>query len=197
MFDVNLTTGNYFIAPQSGISWRLQPHKPSGSSDQCDMQGVLRINFPRVNNQRQRIRLQFDLYLDSSHTGWNFNIGNSIVDGYGGTSAELHNIDNRWYLYSSNLPGYADYATDGLNVDRSSDVISNHVTVTVGDELVIFDNNRGVQKTYRSGYLFTLSGQRPGYGYDVYFGLNRVVNFHFGPRIGTGLCRAVIHATDC
>ena len=199
IFDVDLTTGNHSIAPQSGISWRLQPQRPSNfNSSQCDVQGVLRINFPRAYSQEQRCRLQFDLYLDSAHTGWNFNIGNSIlVNGYGGSSAELHNINDTWFLYTSVLPGHTDYAVDGANVERSSNHISNHVTVTIGDELVVFDNNRGIQKTYRSEYLFTLSGQQPGYGYDVYFGMNRVVNFHFGPRIGTGLCRAVIKAIEC
>ena len=160
------------------------------------MQGVLRINFPEACDQKQRCRLQFDLYLDSSHTGWNFNIGNSIVDGYGGTSSELHNIGSTWFLYTSIIPGYAEYAITGKNVERST-IISNHVTITIGDELIIFDNNRGVQKTYRSRYLFTLSGQQPGYGDYVYFGMNRVVNFHYGPRIGIGLCQAVIRAIEC
>ena len=79
--------------------------------------------------------------------------------------------------------------------------MTNHVTVTIGDEYLMFDNNRGVQRTYHSEYLFTLSGQSTTYGamdYIIYFSMNRVVYpFGYASRTGTGLCRAVIKALDC
>jgi hypothetical protein len=155
----------------------------------------------------QKRRLQFDLYFASARTGWNFDISDSTNNGYGGdaghtsNSAEVHNINQNLYVYSNTLPGYTDYTTDGLLVESSANTVSNHITVTVGDEYVKLDNNRGMQKTYRSEYLFALSGQPTTYGsvdYIIYFSMNRVVYPFFSTsRTGTGLCRAVIKALDC
>ena len=155
----------------------------------------------------QKRRLQFDLYFDSTRSGWNFNIGDSTNNGYGGdaghtsNAAEVHNTNEAFFVYTNTLPGYTDYSTSGLLVENSANALTNHITVTIGDEYVMFDNNRGVQKTYRSEYLFTLSGQQTTYGavdYTIYFAMNRVIYpFSSTGRTGTGLCRAVIRALDC
>ena len=232
IFDANLTSGKYFIAPESGLSWEKSLHNlqpvPLGqpvelveggpvlnelpvinqqSSSDCNLQGVLKIEFPRACNRMQKRRLQFDLYFDSTHSGWNFNIGDSTNNGYGGdaghtsNAAEVHNINEGFRVYTNTLPGYTDYSTSGLLVEKFADALTNHITVTIGDECVMFDNNRGVQKSYRSEYLFTLSGQQTTYGavdYTIYFAMNRVIYpFSSTGRTGTGLCRAVIRALDC
>lgn len=204
--DVNLTSGATINAPGSGITWAKVLFDPNAQRG-CDMQGVLKIIFPQACNHAQKRRLQFDLYFSNSRSGWNFDISDSTNNGYGGdaghtsNAAEVHNINENFYLYSNTLPGYTDYTKTGLQVDYITAAMSNHVTVTIGDEYVMFDNNRGVQKTYRSEYLFTLSGQQTTYGavdYIIYFSMNRVVYpFNFASRTGTGLCRAVVRALDC
>ena len=76
-----------------------------------------------------------------------------------------------------------------------------YVTVTVGDELLEFDNHRGAHYRYQSPYLFTLNGQKPTYGsvnYDIFFSMNRVVYpYSSTSRTGVGLCKAVIKAVNC
>ena len=206
IFDADLTSGQHFIAPESGLSWAKTLSDPN-SQTTCDRQGVLRIVFPQACNHMQKRRLQFDLYFASSHSGWNFDISDSTNNGYGGdaghtsNAAEIHNINNRFYVYTGIRPGYTDYSTNGLLVENTPDALSNHITITVGDEYVMFDNNRGLQKTYRSEHLFTLSGQSTTYGpvdYIIYFSMNRVVYpFSSVSRTGTGLCRAVVKALDC
>ena len=208
IFDANLTSGESSIAPESGLSWTQVLSNPGprriASQTSCDKQGVLRIVFPQACNHMQKRRLQFDLYFDSTRSGWNFDISDSTGDGYGGdaghtsNAAEVHNINEAFFVYTNTLPGYTDYSTNGLLVENSANALSNHITVTIGDEYVMFDNNRGLQKTYRSEYLFTLSGQATTYGsvdYVIYFSMNRVITS--ASRSGTGLCRAVIKALDC
>lgn len=206
VFEADFTSGNHFIAPGSGMSWAKALSDPSTRTN-CDMQGVLKIIFPQACNHMQKRRLQFDLYFGSTRSGWNFDIADSTNNGYGGdaghtsNAAEVHNINENLFVYTNTLPGYTDYSTSGLLVENAANALSNHVTVTIGDEYVTLDNNRGVQKTYRSEYLFTLSGQPTTYGavdYIIYFSMNRVVYpFSSTSRIGTGLCRAVIKALDC
>lgn len=173
------------------------------------MQGVLNISFPIIFNQPQGRVLQFDLYLaGSTNTGYNFNIADSTNNGHGGdagdtsNSAEVHNRDDIWYTYANTKTNYRSYTVDGNHlVEQVNGAISDFVTVTIADEYVEFDNHRGVQKKYKSGFLFTLSGQSASRGsvnHDVYFSLNRVVHpFPSVSRTGVGLCRAVIRAYDC
>ena len=157
----------------------------------------------------QKRKLQFDLYFSNSRRGWNFDISDSTNNGYGGdaghtsNAAEVHNVNENVLIYTNTLPGYTDYTTNGLQVETIGSAMTNHVTITIGDEYLMFDNNRGVQRTYRSEYLFTLSGQPTTYGavdYIIYFSMNRVVypfNSGVSSRTGTGLCRAVVKALDC
>ena len=207
IFEVNLTSGQFYIAPESGIQWKVQPplitYKPRYT---CNLEGVLKIAFPVSINRMQNRFLRIDLFLDSKATGWNFHIGDSKTNsGFGGddgttsNDAEVHNVDDDWFVYSNGLPGNSDYTVSGLLVDRLNGVITNRVTITIGDEYVEFDNNRGVRRRYRSEYLFTLSGQKPTVGeldYDIFLAMNRVI-MHYTSRTGIGLCGAVIRALEC
>ena len=61
IFDADLTSGQHFIAPESGLSWAKTLSDPN-SQTTCDRQGVLKIVFPQACNHMQKRRLQFDLY---------------------------------------------------------------------------------------------------------------------------------------
>lgn len=206
IFEADLTTGASFTAAGSGISLSSQ----FVGSGMCAKQGVATITFPQpLSGQPQRRLLRFDLFFNVSlinkSSSFNFDIGDSLTDGWGGdggqtsNAAEVHSLRTNWLVYSNILPGYLSYITTApLNVDNVPNAITEHVTVTIGDEYVEFDNHAGFQRCYRSRYLFTLSGQTPTYGsvnYDIFFSMNRVVST--ASRSGVGLCRAIIKAVDC
>ena len=206
IFEADLTTGASFTAAGSGISLSSQ----FVGSGMCAKQGVATITFPQpLSGQPQRRLLRFDLFFNVSlinkSSSFNFDIGDSLTDGWGGdggqtsNAAEVHSLRTNWLVYSNTLPGYLGYITTApLNVDNVPNAITEHVTVTIGDEYVEFDNHAGFQRCYRSRYLFTLSGQTPTYGsvnYDIFFSMNRVVST--ASRSGVGLCRAIIKAVDC
>ena len=200
IFEVDLTSGKYKLASQSQttLSWIVLPTSPAGK---CTRQGVMKATFPRPRQGRQQCRLKFDLYLQKGKSGFTFDIGDSpTVNGYGGdagttsNAAEVHTLNNNFLIFSNNYPGYLDYANDAkLQVENAADAITNFVTITIGDELVEFDNHRGVQRRYESSHLFTLNGQPTTYGpinYDIYFSMNRVISR--SSRSGTGLCKVII-----
>ena len=206
IFEADLTTGASFTAAGSGISLSSQ----FVGSGMCAKQGVATITFPQpLSGQPQRRLLRFDLFFNVSlinkSSSFNFDIGDSLTGGWGGdggqtsNTAEVHSLRTNWLVYSNTLPGYLGYITTApLNVDNVPNAITEHVTVTIGDEYVEFDNHAGFQRCYRSRYLFTLSGQTPTYGsvnYDIFFSMNRVVST--ASRSGVGLCRAIIKAVDC
>ena len=206
IFEADLTTGASFTAAGSGISLSSQ----FVGSGMCAKQGVATITFPQpLSGQPQRRLLRFDLFFNVSlinkSSSFNFDIGDSLTDGWGGdggqtsNAAEVHSLRTNWLVYSNTLSGYLGYITTApLNVDNVPNAITEHVTVTIGDEYVEFDNHAGFQRCYRSRYLFTLSGQTPTYGsvnYDIFFSMNRVVST--ASRSGVGLCRAIIKAVDC
>ena len=207
VFEADLTSGIYKSAP--AISW-MRSLVGNGTCNLRSLQGVVKITLPYSISGKQKCRLKFDLHMLkdlSKGGGWNFDIGDSSNNGYGGDSgrtsnfAEVHNIRRRIYVYSNALPGYTAYTKGAISVDTQENVITNRVTITVGDEFVHFDNHRGIQKCYDSPYLFTLNGQATTYGainYDIYFSMNRVIYpFYSTSRTGTGLCKAVIRAIDC
>ena len=200
IFEVDLTTGVYEQASQSEttLTWIQQPNSPAGT---CTRQGVMKATFPQPREGNQPCRLKFDFHLQPNASGFTFDIGDSpTVNGYGGdagttsNAAEVHSQATSFNIFTDTIPGYLDYATNGhILVDAVADVISNFVTVTIGDELVDFDNHRGVQRRYESSHLFTLNGQATTYGsinYDIYFSMNRVVSS--ASRSGTGLCKVIM-----
>ena len=210
IFSADLTTGR-FSMPSSTVgdttvAWR---EALTASSLPCSKQGVLKITFPEPRyvdsyegiKKKQTRYLVFDFYFSSNNSGFNINIGDSFSNnGYGGdgghtsNAAEVHSKEKNWNIYTGTLPGYTDYAE--ILVEAIQDVITDHVTVIIGDEYAEFDNNRGVRKCYSSKYLFTLSGQTPTYGnvnYDIYFGMNRVIS---SSRSGIGLCSVTIREIE-
>ena len=147
----------------------------------------------------------FDFSFAPGHSGWNFNIGDSSNDGYGGdggdssNSAEVHNVDHNFLVFSNTLPGYANNSRNGhLTIDSIANVVNGNFTVVIGDEFVMFDDNNGVQRAYQSRYLFTLNGQATTDGtpdYLISLGMNRVIASN--SRSGSGLCRATISSLTC
>ena len=212
IFEANLTSGSSCIKPQGSgitISW-LRNLGTNQGRKKCNLQGVVRITWPSSINGKQKCRLKFDLHMLkdlSKGNGWNFDISDSTNNGYGGdaghssNAAEVHNIRGNFLVYSNTLPSFQDYTQKGLLVDQQVNVTTNNVTITVGDEFVYFDNRRGIQRSYRSPYLFTLNGQPTTKGtpdYNIYFSMNRVVYpYSSTRRTGIGLCKAVIRAVDC
>ena len=152
IFEANLTTGSSNITTASSvvISW-LNTLGTNPGSETCNLRGVIRITFPSSLNGKQNCILKFDLHLLkdlSQGNGWNFDIADSTNNGYGGDSghtsnaAEIHNNRGNFRVYTNTLPGYTDYSKNGLLVDEQTDVMTNDVTITVGDEYVHFNNYR-------------------------------------------------------
>ena len=172
-------------------------------SGACSRQGVIKITYPYPKYGKQKRCFKFDLHF-SSPIGWNFNIGDSTNDGYGGdagqtsNAAEVHNKGDSFYVYSNILDGYESYADSRyLLVEKTAGVVKGHVSVTVGDEFVKYESSSW-NKCYASRYLFTLNGQATNYGpvnYDIFFSMNRVINR--ASRSGTGLCKVIITVMDC
>ena len=209
IFSADLTDGTSLIADGWQISWMKSLGSEKGD---CDLQGVVKITFPPPINGQQNCKLKFDLTIRESDLdndeGWVFDIGDSTNNGFGGAagdssnSAEIHNLRDRILVYSNALPGYEEYGVEqSLKVEDTEQAMSQYVTVTVGDELVEFDNHRGIKKSYQSPYLFTLNGQMPTKGSvnrDIFFSMNRVVYpYSYTSRTGVGLCKAVIKAVNC
>ena len=207
IFEADLTSGSPYISNSWGGSIKWE--KTLSGSGSCSRQGVVKITFPNPQYGQQKCKLLFDLHLQSdlSSSGWNFNIGDSSNNGWGGdaghtsNAAEVHNYHDDLLVYSNILPGYENIANkETLRVDLKRDVMRTYVTVTVGDELLEFNNHRGAHYRYQSPYLFTLNGQKPTYGsvnYDIFFSMNRVVYpYSYTSRTGVGLCSVEIKA-DC
>ena len=208
IFEADLTSGSPHISSNWGGSIKWE--KTLSGSGICSRQGVVKITFPNPQYGQQKCKLLFDLHFQSdlSSSAWNFDIADSSNNGYGGdaghtsNAAEVHNINDDLFVYSNILPGYENFANrETLQADLKRDVMRTYVTVTVGDELLEFDNHRGAHYQYQSPYLFTLNGQKPTYGevnYDIFFSMNRVVYpYSYTSRTGVGLCKAVIKAVDC
>ena len=209
IFSADLTNGSYSIANGWKITWLKSLGSETGK---CNLQGVVKITFPPPINGQQKCKLKFDLHILESDlnkgNGWVFDISDSTNNGWGGdagttsNAAEVHNLQQRFLVYSNTLPGYQQYANgQTLLVEQTFNAMSPFVTVTVGDEFVEFDNHLDPKKSYQSPYLFTLNGQQPTYGTanrDIFFSMNRVVYpYHYTSRTGVGLCKAVIKAVDC
>ena len=187
VLDVDLTTGVSSTPPAAGANWYS---RPSGSG-RCGKQAIVRIP---INNTpfNPLACIQFDLYL-SNPSGWNFLISETRADGYGGTgpaseATEVHNVDKKFLIYPNLLSGNQAYGSAVVE-----DAITNRMTILICDKHVEVDNYKGMQKCYDSEYLFTLSGRN-----NLYFGMNRVITQRWSvPRVGTGLCRAVVKTVNC
>ena len=71
------------------------------------------------------------------------------------------------------------------------------LTLEVSDQAIAWDNHRGKAGRVVDSSLFALAGQPDNQGsvnYDVYLGLNRVIDGNY--RYGYGLCRVVARWLD-
>ena len=201
VFEADLNNGLSFIHPRSRISWVKT--LTSSVSGACSRQGVIKITFPDPILGQQRCRFKFDLQF-SSPSGWNFNIGDSSNNAFGGdfydiSGAEVLNTGDSFNLYSNHLDGFESYGSPGKLVEKKAGVVNGHVSVTVGDEFVKYESSSW-NKCYASRYLFTLNGQATNYGpvNCIFFSMNRIIyTYPRVPRTGTGLCKATITAMDC
>ena len=162
IFEADLTSGSSDITTASSVvvSW-LKTLGTNQGSETCNLQGVVRITFPPSLTGKQKCHLKFNLHMLkdlSQGSGWNFDIGDSSNNGYGGdsghtsnaaevhnnygnfsafsnTAAEVHNNYGNFSAFSNTLPGYTEYTKSVLLVDQQADVMTNNVTITVGDEL--------------------------------------------------------------
>lgn len=70
--------------------------------------------------------------------------------------------------------------------------IYDRITLVVSDQTISWNNHRGESASLRDPSLFALAGQSDNQGdvnYDVYLGLNRVIDGDY--RSGQGLCKVV------
>ena len=116
------------------------------------------------------------------------------MHGHTSNSAEVHNYCDDVLVYSNVLDGHETYPKEGpgLLIDRKYDIMSTHMTITVGEEFLHINNNCGVSCSYQSPYLFTLRGQKPTYGnvnYNIIILLHESsgvpILLHFSYRCGT------------
>ena len=161
IFEADLTSGSSDITTASSVvvSW-LKTLGTNQGSETCNLQGVVRITFPPSLTGKQKCHLKFNLHMLkdlSQGSGWNFDIGDSSNNGYGGDSghtsnaAEVHNNYGNFSAFSNTLPGYTEYTKSVLLVDQQADVMTNNVTITVGDELFHFNNHlRNTTKVQQS-----------------------------------------------
>lgn len=197
IFDGNLESENISMAPRSGLS---EIHSVANSfHGRCNQRGNLQIYFPEACNYTQNCKLRFDFMFQSNHSGLNFDIADASNNGVFDDTAEVLNVDRDIFVHSSVLPGYESLTRDGDRlVDSVAEVIRDHLTVVIGNEFVMFDNNNGILRSYRSKFLFTLDGQlktvNPANSF-FYLGINRAVanSSHFG----VGLCRVTVTVLNC
>ena len=117
-------------------------------SGACSRQGVIKITYPYPKYGKQKRCFKFDLHF-SSPIGWNFNIGDSTNDGYGGdagqtsNAAEVHNKGDSFYVYSNILDGYESYADSRyLLVEKTAGVVKAQRSCERNHAHTISDRNR-------------------------------------------------------
>ncbi|KAK7088724.1 hypothetical protein V1264_022610 [Littorina saxatilis] len=191
VLDVNLMTGVTSSLP-AGMTWHSKLTSGRGECA-CDRQGVLKLTVE--GGMAAQINMTF-----SHSSGFTFNVGDSVTnDGYGGdrntqqNDAEVHSINNAIYFYGRDKrgPGGGSY---GLLHSEGGFVATQPfttVTLHVADELATAHN--GLKYLYINSHkMFALNGQSDagGVNYDVYLGMNRVVDST--ARTGTGLCNVSV-----
>ncbi|XP_076460508.1 uncharacterized protein LOC143293495 [Babylonia areolata] len=129
--------------------------------------------------------------------GWVFNLGDSAANnGFSGdgyvqeNDCEAQGHGTKFAVYASDKHPDGREKLLRLDEDFLADSVSN-VTLVVSDESLRWDNHHGnAGSLEQHPSLFALSGQSDEQGsvnYDVFLGVNRVIDGHY--RSGTGLCR--------
>ena len=205
LFKADLTEGIYSIEDTIAITVGSDPVPPVAGSETCDMEGSVKITFPVADDGVQNRKLRIDLYFEQQTvplTGISFHIGDSNLNrGENIPSEELYSAeilgsDNDWEVHANNLPGRAGYTgnAEGTLADFIPSIITDHITILVGDEFVKFDNHNGVMKSYESKYLFSLSGASD---YDIFLSMNRAIDPLPGAPPAKGLCNVVVRSLEC
>ena len=175
---------------------------------QCNLQSLLKLTYPNAINNEQRHMLKFDLEFDTtSVSGYAFHIGDSPTNRglLGGDADGPTSLNAEVFSFGQTLTVHANTQSqpNSSPYDRRPGYITNHVTITVGDEYTTFQNDNVTPAlSYRGPHMLAaLRGQVPTSGtsdYDIYFGMNRLVNVQpDGTFSGAGLCSVRITALYC
>ena len=163
----------------------------------CEGQAVIQLTLDPKTTEKVRARVELLYGYDVKY--WTFNIGDSVSNnGYGGDSGH-QSRDGEIQILDGNLTIFGD---DFMEADqKNGKVLGQANALATSDSTVIFDignnrldwrNDRSLDGSVRSPHIFSLGGQEDREGpvnYDVYLGLNRVIN---GDRTGKGLKRVRI-----
>ena len=153
LFEADLTEGTHSIPDPTAVTMTQVLVPPAAGSIECDMEGVVKITFPTATNGIQNRKIRVDLYfkpLSVPPSGISFHIGDSVLNSgdittpAGKYSAEVFGVNNDWKVHTNKLPGRGEYTTGDVLAGSTLSIISDHITVVVGDEFVKFDNHRGV-----------------------------------------------------
>ncbi|KAK7100076.1 uncharacterized protein [Littorina saxatilis] len=192
-FEADLISGESKINGP-GISWvsaLTTPTKNLGTCG-CHKQGVVKLTF----NTSDRTKAEITFSLGKSK-GYTFDIGDSHTnDGYGGdlgtqsNDAEVHSHDTALLFFGRDKAEGGHY---GVLDSYYGFIRRGDVKITVEDSLVTAESGAKIIY-FHSEQLFQLKGQADAEGpvnYDVYIGLNRVIDTD--SLNGTGLCAVEVN----
>jgi hypothetical protein len=183
-FQNNVTTTSPYVTLLGGLT---------GTG--CATQGVLKLALASAAVDANRRRVLIDFFF-TNPTNWVFNLGDSITnDGYAGDSS-TQRYDAEVQGVARVLNGYLSDVGGSGPAFHILDLFSSRLTLVVGDGYISWlpdDNN--LINYYQNPGFFALNGQDDsgspgGTNYDLYLGLNRVINGNY--RSGTGLCKVGI-----
>lgn len=147
-------------------------------------------------------RLALEIEFSGPSREWSLNLGDSDTNnGWGGDSgtamhdAELQVYNGSLDVYGSDLLDHdPDYGNKVRFMKRWENVaqVGGVLRIEVADGEVTYIDSEGRRDTLRHRGLFALAGQEDpdaGVNYDLYLGVNRVVN---GGRSGSGVSRVKV-----
>lgn len=206
--EVDLQSGRVIPsvdAASSQVSFLYGP-TASSSSDRCDGQAVVRLDFSGPYK-----KAKIELIYGAEPLLWTASISDAPTSygfgsnyGYSSNCAAAEVFNHQFRVYSNKQPGFMYDSKDGNSLMALADEVVEkgaNMTIDIADEAIFWKTHftNSSAEPYRdyiknSRHLFTLSGQEPTFGPPtdsyVYAGFNRVPygNFHNG----SGLCRVRI-----
>ena len=201
LYEVDLRTGDPSETPTivDGFTIEvIEPLSPPKGTPirECKRQGVLKLTYPTPNVQSRM--LQFDLEFDTnSLSGYAFHIGDSPTNrGLGGDAgttslnAEVFSLGQTWTVHADTEQ------SNQVPYDQRLNYITNHITITVGNEYTTFNNYVMPVLSYNGPHMLAaLTGTSD---YDIYFGMNRLIHPQpDGTFSGAGLCKVRITTLTC
>ncbi|KAL8606083.1 hypothetical protein ACOMHN_044419 [Nucella lapillus] len=140
--------------------------------------------------RRSKLMLNLEFWRPSR---WVFNLGDSIANnGFSGdgliqeNDCEAQGYGNSFAIYGSDK--HPNSQQKLLKIQNG--FLVDNLTLIISDQTLTWNDHHGNQDTLNHPSLFALSGQSDNQGlvnYDVYLGLNRVIDGSY--RSGHGLCR--------